>query len=312
MISAGNSVVFNVHPFAKRTSSWCISLLNEAIIAAGGPPNLLCGVEEPTIESAQMLMKHPGVRLLVVTGGPGVVAEAMKSGKKVVAAGPGNPPVVVDETAHLDVAARGIIKGASMDNNLICLDEKVIIAVEDIADKLKKELKRHGAVELNRSQMDRLAEKAIPKGRPNREFVGKNAGVILDAIGLGGNPELRLAFGEVEEEHPWVQVEQLMPIIPFVRAPDVESAIEMAYRVEQQNFHTAVMYSTNIESLDRMARRCNCTIFVKNAPAVAGIGFGGAGYCSFTIASPTGEGVTTAISFSRERRCTLKDYFRIV
>lgn len=312
MLAAGNSVVFNVHPFAKKTSSWLISLLNEALVRAGLPDNLLCGVAEPTIASAQALMKHPGIRLLVVTGGPAVVEEAMRSGKSVVAAGPGNPPVVVDETADLDRAARGIIKGASLDNNIICLDEKVLIVVESVAAELRKTLKRHGAFELSSSQMDRLADRAIPKGRPARDCVGKNAGVIIDAIGLPGNPGLRLAFGDVPEKHPWVQTEQLMPIIPMVRVADVDEAIECAYRVEQQCLHTAVMYSTNIESLHRMARRCNCSIFVKNSIAVAGIGFGGEGHASFTIASPTGHGVTSARSFARDRRCTVKDYFRIV
>jgi acyl-CoA reductase-like NAD-dependent aldehyde dehydrogenase len=312
MIAAGNSVVFNVHPFAKRTSSWLISLMNEALVRAGLPENLLCGVAEPTIESAQELMSHKGIQLLVVTGGPAVVAAAMRNGKSVVAAGPGNPPVVVDETADLDRAARGIIQGASLDNNIICLDEKVLIAVASIADELTKCLKRHGAFQLNHSQMDRLADRAIPEGRPARDCVGKNAGVIIDYIGLGGNPGLRLAFGEVEEEHPWVQHEQLMPIIPLVRARDVDEAIEMAYRVEHNFFHTAVMYSTNIENLHRMARRCNCSIFVKNSIAVAGIGFGGEGHASFTIASPTGHGVTSARHFTRERRCTVKDYFRIL
>lgn len=312
MLAAGNSVVFNVHPFAKKTSSWLISLMNEALVRAGLPDCLLCGVHEPTIESAQALMEHPGIRLLVVTGGPAVVDAAMRSGKSVVGAGPGNPPVVVDETADLNRAARGIIQGASLDNNVICLDEKVIIAVDSVADELAKCLKRHGAFQLNRSQMDRLADRAIPKGRPARDCVGKNAGIIIEYIGLGGNPGLRLAYGEVEEEHPWVQHEQLMPIIPLVRAADVDDAIEMAYRVEHNFFHTAVMYSTNIENLHRMARRCNCSIFVKNAIAVAGIGFGGEGHASFTIASPTGHGVTSARHFARERRCTVKDYFRIL
>jgi len=312
MFAAGNTVVFNVHPFAKRTSSWLIGLMNEALVRAGLPENMATGIAEPTNESAQDLMKHPGIQLLVVTGGPAVVKEAMHSGKSVVAAGPGNPPVVVDETANLDRAARGIIDGASLDNNIICLDEKVVVVVEKVGDELCRTLKRHGAFQLSASQMDRLADRAIPKGRPERDCVGKNAGIILDKIGLGGDPGLRLAFGRVEEPHPWVQTEQLMPVIPVVSVADVDEAIEAAYRIEHNFFHTAVMYSTNIENLHRMARRCNCSVFVKNSIAVAGIGFGGEGHASFTIASPTGHGVTSARHFTRERRCTIKDYFRIL
>ncbi len=312
MLSGGNVVVFNTHPYAWRTSAWHIHILNEAIVAAGGPRNLLCTVAEPTIESAQKLMRHPGVRLLVVTGGPAVVKEAMASGKRAIAAGPGNPPAVVDETAHLSVAAAGIVEGASIDNNIICTAEKEICAVSAIADKLKGELGKRGCYLLNDRQVSAL-EKVILEGEhTNKKWVGKNAGVIGKQIGIQAGDDCRLLVAEVPEQHPFVQHELLMPVIGLVRYPDVAAAIAGAVRCEHGFGHTAVMYSTNVDAMSAMARTINTSIFVKNGSNLAGLGYMGEGYTSFTIASPTGEGLTTALSFTRERRCTLKDAFRFV
>ncbi|MGZ3688943.1 MAG: aldehyde dehydrogenase family protein, partial [Bdellovibrionota bacterium] len=321
MISAGNTVVFNPHPSARRVSMRAMEIIDGVITRMGGPRGCMTMVDHPTIDTATALMKHPGIRLLVVTGGPAVVKAAMASGKKVIGAGPGNPPVVVDETADLDQAADGIIKGASLDNNIVCIAEKEIIAVDEIADELKKKLVKYGGFLLNAHQVRQL-EKAVldwdnldkngkPK-YPNKKFVGKNASVILEACGVKAGPETRIAFCEVEEDHPFVQCELLMPLIPLVRVANVDEAIETAKRVEHGNGHTAMMYSKNIDNLHRMAKEINTSIFVKNAPSYAGLGLGGEGFTSFTIASPTGEGLTTCRTFSRIRRCTLKDHFRIV
>jgi aldehyde dehydrogenase len=249
---------------------------------------------------------------VVVTGGPGVVQAAMASGKKVIAAGPGNPPAVVDETANLDVAARGIVAGASIDNNIICTAEKEIVAVASIADRLKEKLAQNGCLLLSDRQARDL-EKVILEGQgTNKKWVGKNAGVLAKQIGLVAGDDLRLLVCDVDEQHPFVQHELLMPVLGLVRVKDVTEAIAAAKRVEHGFGHTAVMYSTNIENMSAMARIINTSIFVKNAPNLAGLGLGGEGYTSFTIASPTGEGLTTALNFTRERRCTLKDAFRFV
>ncbi len=312
MLAGGNAVVFNTHPSAWRVSAWHVHLLNEAIAAAGGPENLICTVAEPTIESAQALMKHPLTRILAVTGGPGVVKEAMNSGKRAIAAGPGNPPAVVDETAHLELAAQGIIDGGSIDNNIICTAEKEVLAVSSIADRLKELLVQRGCYLLNDKQVRQLEGVILEGDHTNKKFVGKNASVILKQIGVHVGDDCRLAICEVPEEHPFVQHELLMPVMAIVRYPDVAAAIAGAKRVEHGFGHTAVMYGTNIDALSAMARTINTSIFVKNGPNLNGLGFNGEGYTSFTIASPTGEGLTTALSFTRERRCTLKDHFRFV
>ena len=319
MVAAGNAVVFNAHPGAKACSNLAVQLLNEAIIEAGGPANLVCALAEPTIGTAQEIMRHPLVNLLTVTGGEAVVKVAMQSGKRAICAGPGNPPVVVDETADIDQAGRGIVRGGSFDNNIVCIDEKETFAVATIADGLKRSICAHGGYEIDAGQLERLMKTIFtqvpPAGQPgmmNKDLIGKNAGVLLREIGITVGDEIRLVLAEVDRDHPLVVSEQMMPVMPLVRVKNADEGIDLAKKVEHGFRHTAVMYSKDLDNLSRMARVMDCSIFVKNAPAVAGLGDGGEGFCSFTIASPTGEGITNPISFSRIRRCTLKDAFRIV
>jgi acyl-CoA reductase-like NAD-dependent aldehyde dehydrogenase len=318
MLAAGNSVVFNVHPYSKSCSMQTIALLNKAIAGAGGPPNVIAGIATPTIESAQDLMKHPGVRLVVVTGGGEVVKVAMASGKRAICAGPGNPPVVVDETADIDQAARDIVLGASTDNNIICTDEKEVIAVSSIADALIASMGRQGAVVIPRQRLSEL-EKIVftemkgprQKAWIDKSLVGKNANVILAKMGINAPDSVRLIVVEVDEDHPLLWTEQMMPVMPVVRVSDANRAIDLAVQVEGGNRHTAVMHSKNLDNLSRMAKACDCSIFVKNGRSQAGLGLDGEGYCSFTIASPTGDGLTSPRSFSRWRRCVLVGAFRI-
>jgi acyl-CoA reductase-like NAD-dependent aldehyde dehydrogenase len=318
MLAAGNSVVFNVHPGAKACSMLTVALLNQAITAAGGPPNVVACLADPTIETAQEIMRHPAARLLVVTGGGAVVKAAMASGKRAICAGPGNPPVVVDETADIDKAGRDIVLGASTDNNIICTDEKEVLCVDMVADGLLKAMARSGAVLIERHRLLALEKIVFTKtngprehAEINRDLVGKNASAILSKLGMTVSASVRLGLVEVDEDHPLLWTEQMMPIMPFCRVPNANYAIDLAVKMEGGNRHSAVMHSKNLDNLSRMAKECNCSIFVKNGRSQAGLGLDGEGYCSFTIASPTGEGMTSPRSFSRSRRCVLVDHFRI-
>jgi acyl-CoA reductase-like NAD-dependent aldehyde dehydrogenase len=311
MVAGGNSVVFNVHPTAKGCANWFVQKLNESIIAAGGPANLLCSIANPTIESANALMKHPKIRLIVVTGGPAVVKAAMNSGKRAIAGGPGNPPAVVDDTANISKAAKDIVDGASLDNNIVCIVEKEVFAVASIADELKREMQKFGAYEVPSSAINRLEKLVVDDGHPSKDWVGRDAIKIAAAAGLNAPAGTRLLFAEVDPTHPFVQAELLMPVIGFSRLKTIEDCIAAAVQAEHGFGHTATVHSTNIDVLSAMGKIMNTSIFVKNGPSYAGLGLTGEGYTSFTIASPTGEGLTTPISFTRERRCTLKDSFRI-
>lgn len=319
MIAAGNTVVFAPHPAAKRVSQLAISRINEAVVAAGGPDNVVVTVAEPNIETAQKLFRYPGINLLVVTGGEAVVVEARKhTDKRLIAAGAGNPPVVVDETADIPRAARDIVFGASFDNNIICADEKEIIVVASVADQLKAEMKKHKAIELTRAQADQLLPVLLTKidagghGAVSRDYVGRDAAKIAAAIGLEVPADTRLLFVETEADHPFAVTELMMPVIPLIRAANANQAIDLAVKLEGGCRHTAAMHSRDLNNLDRMANLINTSIFVKNGPCIAGLGFGGEGWTSMTISTPTGEGVTNASTFVRLRRCVLVDNFRIV
>ncbi len=319
MVSAGNTVVFAPHPAAKKVSQRAITLLNEAIVAAGGPANTLTTVVSPDIETAQRLFKYPGIDLLVVTGGEAVVHTARQhTDKRLIAAGAGNPPVVVDETADLAKAAKHIVYGASFDNNIICADEKEIVAVSSICDKLKAELKKNGAVEITAEQAKKLVPILLSNvdehgvGAVSRDYVGRDAVKIAAAIGLDVPADTRLLFVETGPDHPFAMTELMMPIIPLIRAANADEAIDLGVRLEGGRHHTAAMHSKDLDNLDRMANVINTSIFVKNGPCIAGLGFGGEGWTSMTISTPTGEGVTCARTFVRLRRCVLVDHFRIV
>jgi len=319
MLSAGNTVTFNVHPSAKAVSVENVKLINRAIIGAGGPENLVTCIAVPTLDSAEALMAHPDVPVLLVTGGPGVVKAALKTPKKAIAAGPGNPPAVVDQTADIAKAAKDIVAGASFDNNIICVDEKTTIVVDTVADRLVQHMSAVGGYRLKEHELKRL-ERVIfhemgPPNKPgviNPDFVGKDAAVILNEIGVTAPEGTRLVIAEVPKEHSLVWTEQMMPVMPVVRVKDVDTAIDLAVRSEHGFRHTASIHSTNVDAITKMARAMNCSIFVANGSNVAGLGSDGEGYTSFSIASPTGEGLTRPRTFSRVRRVTVVGALNIV
>jgi acyl-CoA reductase-like NAD-dependent aldehyde dehydrogenase len=319
IVSAGNAVVFNAHPSAKACSAETIRLMNRAIVGAGGPPDLVTGVAVPTIDSARAVMSHPGIRVLLVTGGPGVVREALKTDKRAITAGPGNPPAVVDQTADVERAAADIVRGASFDNNLVCIDEKIVLAVDSIADRLLRAMAQNGAYLLKEHELRKL-ERVIFKelGAPNKPgvmnpaWIGQDASRILAEIGVQADGEPRLLVADVPREHSLAWTEQMMPVLPVVRVGNVETAIDLAVRMEHGFRHTASIHSTNVDTITRMARAMNCSIFVANGPNLAGLGANGEGFTSFSIASPTGDGMTRPRTFSRERRVTVVGALRIV
>jgi acyl-CoA reductase-like NAD-dependent aldehyde dehydrogenase len=317
MISAGNAVVFNPHPAAKKASQEAMRILNEAIAAAGGPKSLICTVKEPTLESGKTIMEHKDIPLLAITGGEAVVHVAMKTGKKVIAAGPGNPPVIVDDTADIAKAAKDIVDGASFDNNVLCIAEKEVFAYKSIAETLMSEMTKHGAYRVYGEDIDKIIKTVLvnKEGKYviNRNYVGRDATVILrdSGVSFSGNP--RLVIADVPENHPFVTVEMLMPVLGVVKIEeDIELAIQKAIKAENGCHHTAMIHSQNVSHLSMAARALNTTIFVKNAPSYAGLGFNGEGFTTLTIATPTGEGLTSARSFTRIRRCVLYGNFRIV
>ena len=314
MIAGGNAVVFNPHPNAKDTANYAVDLVNRAILEAGGPENLVVTVEKPTKESSDEMMASPIVKMLVATGGPGVVKALLSSGKKAIGAGAGNPPVIVDDTADIEKAAKDIVAGASFDNNLPCIAEKECFAFDNITDDLIKYMTQNGAYLIKGEQIDALVKTCLVEKNGkyciNKDWVGRDESKFLKAIGI--ESDARLVIAEVPADHPFVYVEMMMPVLGIVRVKNIDEAIELACKAEHGNRHSAHIHSKNVDHLTRFAKAVETTIFVKNAPSYAGIGAGGEGYTTFTIAGPTGEGLTAAHSFTRQRRCVLVDGFHIV
>lgn len=307
MLAAGNAVVFSPHPRAKNLTLWQVRQLNQALRAAGAPENLIVTVSEPSIENTNKMIAHPGVKMLVATGGPGIVKTVLSSGKKAIGAGAGNPPVVVDATADIGYAAKCIVDGASFDNNVPCTAEKEIVAVDAVADLLKFEMVKRCAYEASAEEVRRIEALVLNQKRtgPDTDWVGKPAAEILRAIGVEPPAGVRLIVCEVDASHPFVVHELMMPVIGLVRVPDVDAAIALAVELEHGYRHTAVMHSRDVKALTRMGREIQTTIFVKNGPSFNGLGIGGEGFPTFTIAGPTGEGLTRTRNFARVRRCVL-------
>jgi aldehyde dehydrogenase len=321
VIAAGNTAVFAPHPSACKVAAHALQIFNREIEKDLGIANMMTTVEESTIKATEQLFHHPKVALLCVTGGPSVVKAASRSGKRVIAAGPGNPPVLVDDTADLDAAARAIIDGAAFDNNLLCIGEKEVFVVESVANAFLAAMRRAGAYELDAAAIEKLTKaaftfegggKGCAQAHVNKEFVGKDPDVLAAAAGVRIPAGTSLLFGETKEDHPYVQQEQMMPFLPVVRVRDVAAGIEAAIRAEHGYRHTAIIHSRNVENVTRMARALNTTLFIQNAPCYASLGANGPGYLSYSIATPTGEGVTTPLTFTRERQLTVGGALRFI
>ena len=308
MLAGGNTVVFNPHPAAIKTSIYAINLLNEASLEAGGPDNIAVTVEKPTLETSNIMMKHKDIPLIAATGGPGVVTAVLSSGKRGIGAGAGNPPALVDETADIRKAAADIVNGCTFDNNLPCIAEKEIVAVDSIADELMNYMiSEQGCYLISKEEQDKLTATVLtPKGL-NRKCVGRDARTLLSMIGIQAPENIRCIVFEGEKEHPLISEELMMPILGLVRAKDFDDAVEKAVWLEHGNRHSAHIHSKNIDNITKYARAIDTAILVKNAPSYAALGFGGEGFCTFTIASRTGEGLTSTSTFTKRRRCVMSD-----
>jgi propionaldehyde dehydrogenase len=315
MLAAGNTVYFAPHPRSLQTSITCIDLLNEAIENAGGPPNLLVTTDSVDLHVVQEMMKHPKIALICATGGTAVVDLALTSGKRAIGAAAGNPPVLVDDTANPEKAAKDIVAGHSFDNNMPCTSEKEVIVTAGIADALLGSFKAaEDAVVLDPSYLSRLENIVLKEDHsgPNGNYFGQNANVILRELGIEATDQLRSIIVEVDKDHPFVRHELMMPVLGVVRVSNFEEAVDIAVEVEGGLRHSAIIHSSNIYHMSEFGKAVNTTVFVKNAPSYAGLGFGGEGFTTFTIAGRTGEGMTTARTFTRVRRCTLVGAFSSV
>lgn len=308
MIAGGNTVVFCPHPAAVKISQFAINLVNEASLEAGGPDNVAVSIANPTMDANNIMMKHKDIPLIAATGGPGVVTAVLSSGKRGIGAGAGNPPALVDETADLRKAAKDIVDGCTFDNNLPCIAEKEIVAVESIADELMYYMtSEQGCYKIDEAQQQQLTDVVLKGGSLNRACVGRDAKTLLGMIGITAPEGTRCITFKGPKEHPLIAEELMMPILGIAVAKDFQDAVAQAVWLEHGNRHSAHIHSKNIDHITAYAKAIDTAILVKNAPSYAALGFGGEGYCTFTIASRTGEGLTSASSFTKRRRCVMSE-----
>jgi len=317
MVAAGNSIVANPHPSGANCAAFAVRAYNKAISVQFGIDHLITCIVPPTLETADAIFNHRGIPLLVVTGGPAVARAALAARKRAIVAGPGNPPVVIDETACLSNAAASIVKGGAFDNNLLCIGEKQVFCVDSVFDKMLQTMEKHGGYILSRPQIDALTHEAFETGKDNKphvrkELVGKDATVLAEIAGAQVPPATQLLVGETDFEHPFVQEEQMMPFIPFVRVKNVDDAIDRAIESEHGYKHTALIHSRDLDTITRFGRRANTTLFIVNGASASGLGLGGQGHLSYSIATPTGEGVTTPLTFTRYRRIMVTGSMRMI
>lgn len=299
---AGNSAIFCPHPSAKKCTMTTMSMMNDAVANTGGPRNLFTGVAEPTLETVDAIMRNPAVRIICATGGPAVVKAALGVGKKAVCAGPGNPPAIVDETADIQNAATCIVNGASFDNNLLCIGEKITIVVEEKADELIRAMQRAGAHFVQGDEARRLTDYVVQDGHINKEPIGWDAGRILQQVGINAPSDTKIALLELPADHFMVVEEQMMPVMPLVRARDYAHAVEIALKAEAGRGHTVVIHSKDIFRITQLRNAYQCTVFVANGSSAAAEGVNGEGYVAMSLAGHTGEGFTSPITFTKRRR----------
>jgi len=316
MIAAGNSMVVNAHPSGAKCAAMAAETYNRAIKETFGIDPLICVMDPPTLRTAEEIFRHERIPLLVVTGGPAVARAAMKQQKRAIVAGPGNPPVVVDETADFDNAAKSIIAGAAFDNNLLCIGEKEVFVVVSVFDKMMSAMQRAGAMLLDSEAVTRLTDKAFSFKDNHyavvKEFVGAGPQKLGEAAGVSVPTSVELLYGETDETNPFVPEEQMMPFVPFVRVRDFDEGLRLAIKHEHGFGHTAIIHSNNLANITKMGRAMNTTIFVANGPCTGGLGIGGEGYPSYSIATPTGEGITNPMTFTRFRRGGVSGALRFV
>lgn len=316
MIAAGNSMVVNAHPSGAKSAVLAARAYNRAIKQQFNIDPLVCVMDPPTLRTAEAIFSHPRIPLLVATGGPAVAKAAAKQPKRAIVAGPGNPPVVIDASADLNRAAESIIAGAAFDNNLLCIGEKEVFVVREVFEAMMQAMLNAGAVQLNAEQIKKLTEASLAwhddHWVPKKEFVGADASVLAAAAGVSVPAGTDLLFGETAADHPFVPTEQMMPFVPFVRCRHFDHALELAVENEHGFGHTGIIHSNNLANISRMGRVMNTTLFVVNGPCTAGLGAGGEGYASYSIATPSGEGITSPATFTRFRRMSISGSLRMV
>ncbi len=250
-----NGIIFSPHPKATRSTIQAARIVLEAAVKAGAPEWIIGWIEYPTIELSKHLMQHPAVNLILATGGPGMVKAAYSSGKPAIGVGAGNTPVLIDETADVEMAVSSILISKTFDNGMICASEQSVVVVDKIYEYAKKEFIKRGAYILDETQRLMLSALLLVQGKLNPQIVGKSAPKIAQMAGFEVPADTKVLIAEVRtvgQDEP-LSYEKLSPILAMYKAKDFQSGVDTA--VALINFggmgHTSVLY-TNPQNKDRI------------------------------------------------------------
>jgi acetaldehyde dehydrogenase/alcohol dehydrogenase len=242
-----NGIIFSPHPRAKKATIEAAKIVLKAAVEAGAPDDIIGWIDEPTVPLSQTLMQHSDIKLILATGGPGMVKAAYSSGHPSLGVGAGNTPAVIDETAHIKMAVSSILLSKTFDNGMICASEQSVIVVDEVYDTVKQEFSDRGAYFLNDEEKEKLRHKIIVEGRLNAEIVGQSVEKIAELAEISIPENTRVLIGEVTEisrSEPFAY-EKLSPILAMYRAADFEEAVDKARMLIEFGGmgHTAVLYT---------------------------------------------------------------------
>lgn len=271
-----NAIIFSPHPRAKKCTCEAARVVLEAAVAAGAPEQIIGWIDEPTVPLSQQLMQHPEIKLILATGGPGMVKAAYSSGNPSLGVGAGNTPALIDETAEIKMAVSSIILSKTFDNGMICASEQSVVVVDSVYDTVRQEFIERGAHFLTPEEKDKLRSKIIVNGRLNAEIVGQPVQKIAEMAGFSIPENTRVIIGEVEDinqEEPFAH-EKLSPILAMYRASNFEEAVDKAESLVEfgGRGHTAALYTSpaNADHIKRFEDTVETARVLINTPSSQG------------------------------------------
>ncbi|MBP5233035.1 MAG: bifunctional acetaldehyde-CoA/alcohol dehydrogenase [Planctomycetes bacterium] len=271
-----NGIIFSPHPRARKSTIAAARVVYEAAVRAGAPENIIGWLEEPTVALSQRLMQHPDISLILATGGPGMVKAAYSSGTPAVGVGAGNTPVVIDESADIEMAVSSVLQSKTFDNGMICASEQSVTVVEPVYDAVKAEFLKRGAYILTAREAERVGAVVQVDGKLNAAIVGQSASAIAEMAGVKVPADAKVLIAEtagVGPEYPFSR-EKLSPVLGMYRAPDFAAALDNAEKLLNYGGlgHTSVLF-TDPNNHDRVAafgKRMNTSRTLVNMPSSQG------------------------------------------
>ncbi|TAF39799.1 MAG: bifunctional acetaldehyde-CoA/alcohol dehydrogenase, partial [Oscillatoriales cyanobacterium] len=271
-----NGIIFSPHPHAKECTIAAAKIVLDAAVAAGAPRDIIGWIDEPTVPLSQALMQNPDIKLILATGGPGMVKAAYSSGHPSIGVGAGNTPAIIDETAHIQMAVSSIILSKTFDNGTICASEQSVVVVDAVYESVRQEFIKRGAYFLNAEERDRVRQVILTDGHLNPKIVGQTVSKIAEVAGLEIPGNTRVLIGEVEaidKDEPFAY-EKLSPILAMYRAADFHDAVEKAEALILfgGHGHTSALYTapSNQEHIRYFENKVETSRVLINTPSSQG------------------------------------------